>query len=122
MTSLGVAPVLPGINAQTPGTMPRAEDDEATRASSPEFHDRPGSGRHTADRLKYFQGNGGRMSEPETDSTHLIATLRELIDALDQRVPHVERAGEAKIAREAAELRAVAVKRIEELTRSLPRP
>jgi hypothetical protein len=48
------APVLPGINAQTPGTMPRAEDDAATRAHSPEFHDRPGSGRYVADRLKYF--------------------------------------------------------------------
>jgi hypothetical protein len=48
------APVLPGINAQTPGTMPRAEDDEATRAGSPDFHDRPGSGRYTADRLRYF--------------------------------------------------------------------
>jgi len=50
----GDAPVLPGINAQTPSSMPRAEDDEATRAHSPEFHDRPGSGKHTADRLKYF--------------------------------------------------------------------
>ena len=48
------APVLPGINPQTPGTMPRAEDDEATRAHSPEFNDRPGSGKHTADRLKVF--------------------------------------------------------------------
>ena len=48
------SPVLPGINAQTPATMPRAEDDEATRAASPEFHDRPGSGKNTADRLKYF--------------------------------------------------------------------
>ena len=47
-------PVLPGINALTPATMPRAEDDEATRAHSPEFHDRPGSGKNTADRLKYF--------------------------------------------------------------------
>ena len=28
--------VRPGINAQTPGTMPRAEDDEATRAHSPD--------------------------------------------------------------------------------------
>ena len=48
------APVLPGINAQTPATMPRAEDDEATRANSPDFHDRPGSGKHTADRLTCF--------------------------------------------------------------------
>jgi hypothetical protein len=51
---LADAPVLPGINAQTPGSMPRAEDDDATRAHSPEFHDRPGSGKNTADRLTYF--------------------------------------------------------------------
>jgi hypothetical protein len=38
------SPERPGINAQTPDIMPRAEDDEATRANSPEFHDRPGSG------------------------------------------------------------------------------
>jgi len=48
------APVRRGINAQTPNTMPRAEDDEATRAHSPEFHDRPGSGKHTADRQRVF--------------------------------------------------------------------
>ena len=48
------APVLPGISPLTPGTMPRYEDDEATRANSPEFHDRPGSGRNTADRQRYF--------------------------------------------------------------------
>jgi hypothetical protein len=44
----------PGIDAQLPNTMPRAEDDALTRARSPEFHDRPGSGRHVADRLKVF--------------------------------------------------------------------
>ena len=48
------APVRPGINAQTPNSMPRAEDDEATRAQSPEFHDRPGSGKHTSDRQIHF--------------------------------------------------------------------
>jgi hypothetical protein len=48
------APVGPGINAQTPDSMPRAEDDAATRAHSPEFHDRPGSGKHTADRQEVF--------------------------------------------------------------------
>lgn len=48
------APVRPGINAQTPDSMPRAEDDDATRALSPEFHDRPGSGKHTADKRIYF--------------------------------------------------------------------
>ena len=48
------APVRPGINAQTPNSMPRAEDDDTTRAHSPEFHDRPGSGKHTADRQSHF--------------------------------------------------------------------
>jgi len=49
-------------------------------------------------------------------STAVIATLRELIEALDRRVPHVERAGEAQISKDAAALREAAVKRIEELT------
>ena len=44
--------------------------------------------------------------------------LRELVDALDRRVPHVERAGETRIAVEAAALRKAALNRIEELTRS----
>ena len=48
------APVLPGISPLTTGTMPRAEDDQATWAGSYEFRDRPGSGRHTADRLEHF--------------------------------------------------------------------
>lgn len=29
-----------GINPRDPSSMPRGEDDEKTRASSPEFHDR----------------------------------------------------------------------------------
>jgi hypothetical protein len=53
VTSEG-SPERPGIDAQNPGRMPRAEDDEGTRAGSPEFHDRPGSGRHIADRKKVF--------------------------------------------------------------------
>jgi hypothetical protein len=48
------SPVQPGINAQTPNSMPRAEDDEESRARSAEFHDRPGSGKYTADRWFYF--------------------------------------------------------------------
>ena len=48
------APVGPGINAQTPDSMPRAEDDAATRGHSPEFHDRPGSGKNTADRQRVY--------------------------------------------------------------------
>ena len=47
-------PVLPGIDAQNPNSMPRAEDDAATRADSPEFHDRPGSGRRIVDRHRVF--------------------------------------------------------------------
>ncbi len=45
----------------------------------------------------------------------LIPELRELIAALDRRVPQVERAGEVSIAREAAALRDKAVQRIAEL-------
>jgi len=49
-----------------------------------------------------------------TDQT--VQHLRELIAALDRRVPHVERAGELSIARAAAALRVEALKRIDELT------
>ncbi len=46
-----------------------------------------------------------------------VRELEELIAALDRRVPQVQRAGEASIAREAAALKARALKRIEELER-----
>jgi hypothetical protein len=49
--------------------------------------------------------------------TRLVRELTELIAALDRRVPHVERAGEASIARDAAALKVRALKRIEELER-----
>lgn len=45
----------------------------------------------------------------------LARELEELIVALDRRVPRVERAGEAAIARDAAALRQKAVKRLAEL-------
>lgn len=45
----------------------------------------------------------------------LISELQELIAALDRRVPQVERAGELSIARDAAALRAKAMKRIAKL-------
>jgi len=51
----------------------------------------------------------------------VVRELQELIAALDRRVPQVQRAGEASIAREAAALRARALNRIEELERELPR-
>ena len=46
----------------------------------------------------------------------LARELQELIAALDRRVPRLERAAETAIARDAAELRARAVKRLAELT------
>ena len=46
----------------------------------------------------------------------LVRELQELIEALDRRVPRVEQAGEASIARDAAALRRKAMKRLAELT------
>ena len=50
------------------------------------------------------------------DKDLVVRALRELVDALDRRVAHVERLGEAQIAREAAGLRKEALHRIQELT------
>jgi hypothetical protein len=47
--------------------------------------------------------------------SELTRELEELIAALDRRVPRVEEAGEAAIARDAAALRAKASKRLAEL-------
>ena len=54
------------------------------------------------------------------DDVDLVRELNELITALDRRVPRVERAGEAAIARDAALLRERAVKRLKELTQPSP--
>lgn len=48
-----------------------------------------------------------------------IRELRELIIALDRRVPRVERVGEIEIARAATGLRIEALRRIEELEREM---
>lgn len=48
------SPVGVGVDAQQPDTMPRAEDDVATRAGSREFHDQAGSGRDIARRQRFF--------------------------------------------------------------------
>lgn len=45
----------------------------------------------------------------------VLAALGELIEALDRRVPQVERLGEVRIAQEAATLRKDAAMRIEQL-------
>lgn len=55
------------------------------------------------------------VPNPNADRRRTVRELKELIAALDRRVPHVERLGETSIARAAAELRAEAVKRIEAL-------
>ena len=53
---------------------------------------------------------------PQNDkSKQQIRHLRELIAALDKRVPRIERVGEASIARDAAALRKKALERLAEL-------
>ena len=53
---------------------------------------------------------------PRNDnSKQQIRHLRELIAALDRRVPRIERVGEANIAREAAALKKKALERLAEL-------
>ena len=49
-----------------------------------------------------------------------VSTLRELISALDRRVPHVDRPGELRIARDAQLLRRQAVAQIEAWNRQEP--
>lgn len=58
--------------------------------------------------------------ENTRDSTRqqVIEDLRELIIALDRRVPRLERTGEVSIARDAAALKSEALQRIAELERS----
>jgi len=58
------------------------------------------------------------MTEPAAspvDRAQTLRELRELVAALDRRVPQVERVGETAIARAAAALRVEALKRIAEL-------
>ena len=47
----------------------------------------------------------------------VISTLRELVGALDRRVPHVDRPGEPRIARESGMLRSEAIAQIAALSR-----
>jgi hypothetical protein len=57
----------------------------------------------------------GSHSESDAGRQRLIEQLRELIDALDSRVPQLEREGETRIAGEAAALKEKAVKRLAQL-------
>jgi hypothetical protein len=51
-------------------------------------------------------------AEHDETPTEQIQILRELIEALDRRVPQIERTGEVQIARDAASLREKALRRI----------
>ena len=55
------------------------------------------------------------MKEIAATSPTVVRELLELIAALDRRVPQIQRAGEALIARDAAVLKARALRRIDEL-------
>jgi hypothetical protein len=55
----------------------------------------------------------------DTKRATTIRELRELIVALDRRLPRVERVGEIEIARAATGLRIEALRRIEELEREM---
>ena len=59
-------------------------------------------------------------SNDDAESKRAIRHLRQLIDALNRRVPHIERAGEAAIARDAAELMKQALKRLKTLEKNDP--
>jgi hypothetical protein len=48
----------------------------------------------------------------------LITSLQELVAALDERVPHIERAGEQQIARDATALRTEALNRLAQLRKA----
>jgi hypothetical protein len=63
-----------------------------------------------------------RRRSMAVSTNELESVLEELIAALDRRVPRVEQAGEAGIARDAAALRAKAVKRLTELGRDTVQP
>lgn len=55
-----------------------------------------------------------RAEDPDV----VVAALHELIEALDRRIPNVERVGEREIREQAADLRNQAVRRIDEITRA----
>ena len=57
----------------------------------------------------------GDRTRTDVDRNDLIVRLRELIEALESRVPHLEREGEVRIAQDAAALKQKALERIAEL-------
>jgi hypothetical protein len=62
------------------------------------------------------KGNQRMSNTPQKDqSQEQIRHLRELIAALDRRVPQIQRVGEADIARDAERLKQRALERLSEL-------
>jgi hypothetical protein len=53
-----------------------------------------------------------RALDGDAPASELLAALQEIVDALDRRIPHVERANEPDIAADAKRLRAGALRRI----------
>jgi hypothetical protein len=58
-----------------------------------------------------------RIQRSATPGSELLFALEELVDALDRRIPQVERVGEAEITADANRLRACAIRRIALVTR-----
>jgi hypothetical protein len=58
-----------------------------------------------------------KLQRSASTVNRMLTTLRELISALDRRVPHIDRPGELRIAHEAQMLRREAVARMEALRR-----
>jgi hypothetical protein len=72
---------------------------------------------------RYRAESGGHVKQPDEHSAlrpSVIDDLRDLISALDRRLPQLERKGERDIALVAAALRAEAVQRIAELDGTAP--
>jgi hypothetical protein len=60
--------------------------------------------------------------DPIAHAKEMLADLQRLIEALDHRVPRLERLGEPQIARDAADLRQRAVSLIGQLERAKQNP
>lgn len=53
-----------------------------------------------------------RLPQPTIAVPDALSALQDVVDALARRIPHVERAGEARIAADAERLRAAAIQRM----------
>ncbi len=71
--------------------------------------------------LVYAEGALGRARtrHPDTTQSELLATLQEIVDALQRRIPHLEHAHELHLAADAKRLRTGAVERIAALRRQM---